>query len=448
MDRHRDRHKEVRHGFYDASKVKHRLESSREKSSEGKHRHKHKKHKHKHRSAERTNKQSSESDSAEENNEHVIVERWTEKTLEWTEKTKHDVSRRRPDRYRSEESEQESEEEYEPKPKRSKKPKKSKKRSREVSREVSVERSREVSEDSDISIDSAKCKGKAKRWKLPEIKPEPESGNDSSTPEQNNEEEEVRVKQERSDSIPPPRRVPPGASSRWEDADARVKNEPRDREPRDRDHHLNDRRDNNRRREDNRERNPFPNREETNRQAQGDGNEDAADPEDKVKPNFGLSGKLTEETNTYRGVVIKYSEPPEARKPKKRWRLYPFKGDQALPVLHISRQSAYLLGRDRKIADFPIDHPSCSKQHAALQYRLVDNPRKDGTMGRQVRPYILDLDSPNGTFVNNKRIDPRRYVELQEKDVLKFGYSSREYVLLHDKTDTSEQLIEMDSGED
>jgi len=30
------------------------------------------------------------------------------------------------------------------------------------------------------------------------------------------------------------------------------------------------------------------------------------------------------------GVVIKYSEPPEARMPKTRWRLYPFRGDQAL----------------------------------------------------------------------------------------------------------------------
>ena len=26
------------------------------------------------------------------------------------------------------------------------------------------------------------------------------------------------------------------------------------------------------------------------------------------------------------GVVVKYSEPPEARKPKKKWRLYVFKG--------------------------------------------------------------------------------------------------------------------------
>ena len=162
------------------------------------------------------------------------------------------------------------------------------------------------------------------------------------------------------------------------------------------------------------------------------------EPKEKEKPNFELSGKLTEETNTFRGVVIKYSEPPEARKPKKRWRFYPFKGDEALPVLHLHRQSAFLLGRDRKVADIPVDHPSCSKQHAALQFRLVPYKRPDGTKGRRVRPYIIDLGSANGTFVNNQKIEPQRYVELMEKDVVKFGFSTREYVLLHGDTDTSE----------
>lgn len=49
---------------------------------------------------------------------------------------------------------------------------------------------------------------------------------------------------------------------------------------------------------------------------------------EKELPNFGLSGKLAAETNTFKGVVLKYSEPIEARKPSKKWRLYVFKGDQ------------------------------------------------------------------------------------------------------------------------
>ncbi|XP_006099209.1 smad nuclear-interacting protein 1 [Myotis lucifugus] len=168
----------------------------------------------------------------------------------------------------------------------------------------------------------------------------------------------------------------------------------------------------------------------------------------KEKPSFELSGALLEDTNTFRGVVIKYSEPPEARIPKKRWRLYPFKNDEVLPIMYIHRQSAYLLGRHRRIADIPIDHPSCSKQHAVFQYRLVEYTRADGTVGRRVKPYIIDLGSGNGTFLNNKRIEPQRYYELKEKDVLKFGFSSREYVLLHESSDTSEVDRKEDEDEE
>lgn len=162
---------------------------------------------------------------------------------------------------------------------------------------------------------------------------------------------------------------------------------------------------------------------------------------EKQKPSFELSGKLAEDTNTYKGVVIKYSEPPEARVPKKRWRLYPFKGNEGLPTLHIHRQSAYLLGRDRKVVDIAIDHPSCSKQHAALQYLLKPYTRANGTVGKQIRLYIIDLESANGTFINNAQIEAKRYVQLIEKDVIKFGFSSREYVLLHEhsKGDDSDE---------
>ncbi|XP_046814649.1 smad nuclear interacting protein 1 [Vespa crabro] len=154
--------------------------------------------------------------------------------------------------------------------------------------------------------------------------------------------------------------------------------------------------------------------------------------QEKEKPSFELSGKLLEDTNTVNNVVIKYAEPSDARKPKRRWRLYPFKGEKALPTLYVHRQSAYLMGRDRKVADIPLDHPSCSKQHAALQYRLVSFQKEGGGEGRRIRPYLIDLDSANGTFVNNVKLEPRRFHELLERDVLRFGFSSREYVLLHE----------------
>ena len=153
---------------------------------------------------------------------------------------------------------------------------------------------------------------------------------------------------------------------------------------------------------------------------------------EKQGPNMELSGKLMEDTNVFNGVTVKYSEPPEAKKPKKRWRFYVFKGEEPLPTLHLHRQSAYLMGKDRKVVDIPIDHPSCSRQHAVLQYRYVPVIGPDGQKLNRVLPYVIDLESSNGTFLNNNKIEPKRYFELREKDVLKFGFSSREYVLLHD----------------
>uniref|UniRef100_A0A0N4Z6N7 FHA domain-containing protein n=1 Tax=Parastrongyloides trichosuri TaxID=131310 RepID=A0A0N4Z6N7_PARTI len=168
-------------------------------------------------------------------------------------------------------------------------------------------------------------------------------------------------------------------------------------------------------------------------------------PQEKEKPNFGTSGKLCEDTNTHKGVVVKYSEPQDAAKPIVRWRLYPFKGDEALPQIYIHRQSSYLIGKDRRIADFPVDHPSCSKQHAAFQYRSVKLPN-----GRHsVLLYIIDLGSTNGTYLNGEQIEASRYYELKEKDILKFGFSTREYVVLNENSckDDSQQQNE-DSDEE
>jgi pSer/pThr/pTyr-binding forkhead associated (FHA) protein len=47
--------------------------------------------------------------------------------------------------------------------------------------------------------------------------------------------------------------------------------------------------------------------------------------------------------------------------------------------------------------------------------------------------YVLrDLGSTNGTFLNGDRLEAQKYVELLHQDALRFGSSSREYVLIAD----------------
>jgi smad nuclear-interacting protein 1 len=158
------------------------------------------------------------------------------------------------------------------------------------------------------------------------------------------------------------------------------------------------------------------------------------------KPNFGLSGALAKDpgsasggggsSRVYKGVVLKFQEPPEARAPNTQWRFYVFKDKEMLETLHISKQSAYLCGRHQDICDICMAHPSLSSQHAVLQYRAL--PNKEGRLSCQ--PYIMDLESTNGTFINGIRIDSARYYQLKKGDVLTFGASKREYVLLTENT--------------
>lgn len=60
------------------------------------------------------------------------------------------------------------------------------------------------------------------------------------------------------------------------------------------------------------------------------------------------------------GIQLKYSEPQDAMKPKKRWRLHVFKGTEQLEPLRIYRQSAYLLGRERSVC-------CCFCKHAGIK---------------------------------------------------------------------------------
>ncbi|OAL74226.1 hypothetical protein A7D00_2258 [Trichophyton violaceum] len=159
---------------------------------------------------------------------------------------------------------------------------------------------------------------------------------------------------------------------------------------------------------------------------------------EKEKANYGNTGRLAADTNTVRSsdgttsVVLKYNEPPEARKPpaKDAWRLYIFKDDNLLETIELGDRSCWLIGKEKLVADLPIDHPSCSKQHATIQFRYVEKRNDFGDRDGRVRPYLIDLESANGTTVNGDPAPARRYMELMDKDVLKFGLSTREYVLL------------------
>lgn len=161
-------------------------------------------------------------------------------------------------------------------------------------------------------------------------------------------------------------------------------------------------------------------------------------PIEREKPNFKPTGLLAKEANKVEGtkISLKYHEPPEARKPSPSspWRLWIFKGEDTLGTIELHTQSCWLLGRAREVADIPLEHPSASQQHAAIQFRYIQKVVEDEYGVRKntgkVKPYIIDLDSSNGTELNGEVIEKSRYFELRDKDILKFGASEREYMVM------------------
>ncbi|KAF7565264.1 PRP38-assoc multi-domain protein [Pyrenophora tritici-repentis] len=161
-------------------------------------------------------------------------------------------------------------------------------------------------------------------------------------------------------------------------------------------------------------------------------------PPDKEKPNFKPTGALAKAANRVEGtkIILKYHEPAEARKPpaSQPWRIFVFKGDDVVDTIELWQKSCWLLGRAHEVADYVLEHPSSSGQHAVIQFRYITKTKEDefgvkSTSGK-VKPYIIDLESSNGTELNGEDLEASRYFELRDKDVLKFGGSEREYVVM------------------
>ncbi|KAI9218390.1 SMAD/FHA domain-containing protein [Blastocladiella britannica] len=161
------------------------------------------------------------------------------------------------------------------------------------------------------------------------------------------------------------------------------------------------------------------------------------------QPNFATSGMLARVANTVvvrdraapngaRAVVRKYHEPSEAAIATRPWTLVVFDpkaDDKAAPdIMDLKAKSAYMFGRDDQLADVFLTHSHASSQHAVLQFRKVS--RLTAPHQKKIRPYLIDLESTNGSYLNKSKVGPARYVELKPKDVFTFGPGSREYVIM------------------
>ncbi|KAM9341231.1 kanadaptin [Symphorus nematophorus] len=99
-------------------------------------------------------------------------------------------------------------------------------------------------------------------------------------------------------------------------------------------------------------------------------------------------------------------------------------------------QSYFVVGR-LPVCDVSLEHPSISRYHAVIQYRRQAGEGE--SVGEEAGFYVHDLGSTHGTVVNKNKIPPKTYIRLRVGHVLKFGGSTRLFILQGPEFDEEEE---------
>lgn len=131
-----------------------------------------------------------------------------------------------------------------------------------------------------------------------------------------------------------------------------------------------------------------------------------------------MSQKSLENKPNFPPPEIEYNPPDWVGIPPFSYHLKVYKDNQLLEILLIDDKPYFLLGKMHDCVDFPIDHQSCSRVHAVLAYHKFIN-----------KWFITDLSSTHGTYIGRKKIEPMCPVMLELDCSIKFGASTRIYIL-------------------
>eukprot|EP00051_Salpingoeca_urceolata_P007573 m.98748 g.98748 ORF g.98748 m.98748 type:complete len:571 (-) comp15294_c0_seq1:98-1810(-) len=132
---------------------------------------------------------------------------------------------------------------------------------------------------------------------------------------------------------------------------------------------------------------------------------------------------------------VPYKPPSWSSLPSCQLFLEVLKGGSIVETIDISKQEQFVAGR-LPMCDIPMEHPSISRYHAVLQHG------DDGYL------YVYDLGSTHGTKVNKARIKPKTFVKFRVGQMLRFGASSRLYVLQGDEEALRQEELRMLDDED
>ena len=101
------------------------------------------------------------------------------------------------------------------------------------------------------------------------------------------------------------------------------------------------------------------------------------------------------------------------------WKLEVLRGGVPVGEIDLMGRASYSFGRQggRRGCDVVLEHPSISRAHAVLQHH------RNGTL------WAIDLGSTHGTSCNKRRLTNGTFEQVRPGDVVKFGDSSRLYIV-------------------
>uniref|UniRef100_T2M5Q3 Kanadaptin n=1 Tax=Hydra vulgaris TaxID=6087 RepID=T2M5Q3_HYDVU len=137
--------------------------------------------------------------------------------------------------------------------------------------------------------------------------------------------------------------------------------------------------------------------------------------------------------NKLKSVEFPYKPPLWGGLPEKHYFITILKDGLIKDTITLEFKSHLTFGRFNT-CDVFLEHPSCSRYHAVIQYcALEEGKRKKGF-------YLFDLGSTHGTFLNKEKIKPKVYSRIRVGYQLKFGGSSRLYIIEGPNEDQEEEI--------
>jgi len=136
---------------------------------------------------------------------------------------------------------------------------------------------------------------------------------------------------------------------------------------------------------------------------------------------------------------LQYNIPQSSSVPPIEYALEVLRNGSIIDNIALSFRPYTVFGRSPD-CDIVLEHQTISRYHAIIQYK------SEFEHGQSAGLYLYDCGSTHGTFINKKRIEPKVYVRIKIGYIIKFGQSTRLYIVQGD-VEAEAETIDTSAGD-